>query len=86
MGFTSELLFSEESNLNPAAFMCYANSGAEKSDHRICHNGIAAAVSSILVCMMLLIFDTFIPCLNKMVCLECMHVIRYNRLGKTLTI
>ncbi|XP_065905153.1 uncharacterized protein [Dysidea avara] len=66
VGFTSELLFSEESNLNPAAFMCYANSGAEKSDHRICHNGIAAAVSSILVCMMLLIFDTFIPCLNKM--------------------
>ena len=81
VGFTSELLFSKESDLNFATVICYANSGAEKSDHRICHNGIAAAVSSILVCMMLLIFDTFIPCLNKMVCLNlCMHAVEYARM------
>jgi len=65
--YTTELLFTDSDPLSPSVAICYLNDAAQKSDHRICHNGIAAAVSSILICMMLLTFDTIIPCLNRSV-------------------
>ena len=63
----SEAAFTSSEPIVPSAIICYNNGGAFKSGHRICHNGLAAAITSILMCMMLLIFDTFIPCLNKLV-------------------
>jgi len=65
--YTTEVLFTRSDPIFPSAEVCYLNDAAQKSDYRICHNGIAVAVSSILICMMLLTFDTIIPCLNKSV-------------------
>jgi len=65
--YTTELSFTSAEPIIPSRLICYANGGAEKSDHRVCSNGIAAAISSILVSMMLLMFDAFIPCLDKTV-------------------
>ena len=65
--YTTELGFTSSEPILPSAAICYVNYAALKSDHRICHNGVAAAVSSILICMMLLTFDAIIPCLNRSV-------------------
>jgi len=59
--------FTQTKEIVPSRLICYANGGAEKSSHRVCSNGIAAAISSILVSMMLLMFDAFVPCLDKTV-------------------
>ena len=67
VGYTSELAFTNAEPMIPSRYICYSNPGAYQSGHHICNNGVAAAVSSILVCMMLLNFDVFIPCLDKMV-------------------
>ena len=72
-GFISEAAFTSSDPIVPSAIICYNNGGAFKSGHRICHNGLAAAIASILVCMMLLIFDAFVPCLNRMVSLDMFH-------------
>ncbi|XP_065914573.1 uncharacterized protein [Dysidea avara] len=66
VGYTSELAFTNAEPMIPSRYICYSNPGAYQSGHHICNNGVAAAVSSILVCMMLLNFDVFIPCLDKM--------------------
>jgi len=73
--YISELTFTSTYPTTPlrtpsASSVCYDNPAAAQSGHRICLNGVAASVSSILVCMMLLTFDAFIPCLNKMVSLS----------------
>ena len=47
--------------------ICYANPNAVDSSYRICNSLVGAAISSIMVCMMLMIFDVFIPCVDKMV-------------------
>ena len=68
--YTTEVGFTSSDPIYPSRDICYFNGGAQKSGHRICHNGIAAAVSSILICMMLLTFDAIIPCLNRSVSID----------------
>ena len=57
----------EPSVVTKVSTICYGNPAAEHSDHRICSSLIAAAISSIMVCMVLMIFDAFIPCVNNTV-------------------
>ena len=64
--YTAELVGTRADPIVPSTVICFGNQYKE-SAHRVCKNGIAAAISSILVCMMLLMFDVFIPCLDKMV-------------------
>ena len=65
--YTTEITFPSTDNAGAVYAICYANPKAEHSGHRICHSLMAAAISSIMVCMVLMIFDVFIPCLDKMV-------------------
>ena len=68
--YTTEVGFTNSDPIFPSTAICYHNGRAQNSGYRICHNGVAAAVSSILICMMLLTFDTIIPCLNRSVSTE----------------
>ena len=61
------LVATEPSVVAKVSAICYVNPAAEHSDHRICSSLIAAAISSIMVCMILMIFDAFIPCVNNTV-------------------
>ena len=61
--YTSSTYYS----FDPVAEICYNNPIAKESGHRICHSLMATAISSIMVCMMLMIIDLFIPCVNTMV-------------------
>ncbi|XP_065896346.1 uncharacterized protein [Dysidea avara] len=63
--YTAELVGTQADPIVRSTVICFGNQYKE-SAHRVCKNGIAAAISSILVCMMLLMFDVFIPCLDKM--------------------
>ena len=65
--FTTEITFGDTDVDGAAGSICYLNPKAEHSDSRICFSLVAAAISSIMVCMMLMIFDTLIPCVNTMV-------------------
>ena len=76
--YISELRFTTANAIYPSTAICYDNPAAEHSDYRICHNGIAAAVSSILVCMVLLILDLFIPCLDKVVGMQCRVCVHFG--------
>ena len=62
--YTTEITFQ---STHKASSVCFTNPGAEKSDARICHSLMGVAISSILVCMVLMIFDVFIPCLDTKV-------------------
>ena len=67
IAYTTEIT-SGHTNSDKAAFLiCYDNPRARHSDHRICHSLMAEAIASILISMMLMNFDVFIPCINKMV-------------------
>ena len=47
--------------------ICYENPKAVHSGHRICHSLFGTAISSILVSMILMIFDVLIPCVDTKV-------------------
>ena len=47
--------------------ICYDNPRAKLSGNRICHSSYAAAISSIMLCVVWMIFDAIIPCVDKMV-------------------
>ena len=72
--FTVELTYTNtDRDLCVSQVICYGNPHTLSSGHRICHNGIAAAVSSILACMILLLFDVFVPCVHYKV-----NIIQYT--------
>ena len=65
--FTSEITFGGtevDQSSNP---ICYDNPKAEHSGTRICLSLVATAISSIMVCMMLIIIDVLVPCVDTMV-------------------
>ena len=65
--YTTEITYRSTDSAYAVSEICYGNPKAEKSGHRICHSLMATAISSIMVCMMLMIFDVFIPCVDIMV-------------------
>ena len=65
--YTTEITYSNTDSANAAYLICYDNPKALTSGHRICHSLMGAAISSIMVCMVLMIFDVFIPCVDTMV-------------------
>ena len=80
--YTTEITYSipnadRLSSAYAAGVICYANPKAEDSGHRICHGLMGAAISSIMVCMMLMIFDVFIPCVDTMVVLSVYYIRSY---------
>ena len=65
--FTAEITYGE-TDVDYATYgICYYNPKAIHSGHRICFSLLASAISSIMVCMVLMILDVFIPCVEKMV-------------------
>jgi len=89
VSYTVELTYVQPTNndfdIVASNLICYENPHTMSSGHRICHNGVAAAVSSILVCIILLIIDAFIPCVHDKVCvlentkcLKCIYIIPSN--------
>ena len=65
--YTTEITFASTDSAYVAGHICYQNPKAETSGHRICHSLMGTAISSILLCMVLMIFDVFIPCVDTMV-------------------
>ena len=65
--YTIEIRFASTDSAGAAYLICYDNPKALASGHRICYSLMATAISSIMVCMMLMIIDLFIPCVNTMV-------------------
>ena len=61
--FTTELIHGKTQVDEAASSVCYYQRG----DIHICIGLVAVAISSIMVCMMLMILDVLIPCVNKMV-------------------
>ena len=65
--YTTEITFSSTDSASAAGQVCYNNPKADDSSHRICHSLMGVAISSIMLCMALMIFDVFIPCVDPMV-------------------
>ena len=65
--YTIEITFQSTDGAYAASLVCYRNPKADKSGFRICLSLMGVAISSILVCMVLMIFDVFIPCVNTKV-------------------
>ena len=65
--YTTEITYPRTGSAYAAHFVCYHNPKADKSGFRICLSLMGVAISSILVCMVLMIFDVFIPCVNTKV-------------------
>ena len=65
--YTTELIFPRTDSALVGNSVCYRNPKAEIRGPRICHSLMGAAISSIMVCMVLMIFDVFIPCVDTMV-------------------
>ena len=65
--YTTEITFASTDSAGAARQVCYQNPKAETSGHRICHSLMGVAISSIMLCMVLMIFDVFIPCVDPMV-------------------
>ena len=65
--YTTENKIASTDDAYAANLICYHNPNAKESGHRICHSLMATAISSIMVCMVLMIIDVFIPCVDKMV-------------------
>ena len=75
--YTTEITYSNADRLSSAyaaGVICYHNPNAKDSGHRICHGLMGAAISSIMVCMVLMIIDVFIPCVNTMVVLSVYYI------------
>ena len=47
--------------------VCGHKEGDEYRGDRVCNNGVAAAVITVIVCVMLLIIDMLVPCFNTSV-------------------
>ena len=62
--YTTEITFARTDSASAARSICYDNPKDQTSSPRICHSLMGVAVSSILVCMVLMILDVFIPCVN----------------------
>ena len=62
--YTTEITFARTDSATAASSICYNNPKAQTSSPRICHSLMGVAISSILVCMVLIILDVFIPCVN----------------------
>ena len=62
--YITEISFGSSSSADAVYQVCYENPKAETSGHRICNSLMGVAISSILVCMVLMIFDVFIPCVD----------------------
>ena len=65
--FTAEITYGQTDVHYATYGICYYNPKAIQSGHRICFSLLASAISSIMVCMVLMILDVFIPCVEKMV-------------------
>ena len=65
--YTTEITFPSTDSARAADRVCFGTPKTEKSGNRICHSLMGVAISSILVCMVLMIFDVFIPCLDTKV-------------------
>ena len=65
--YTTEITTPSTHSAGAVYLICYGNPKAETSGHRICHSLMATAISSIMVCMMLMIIDLFIPCVDTKV-------------------
>ena len=65
--YTTEITFANTDSATAARLICYGNPKALTSSPRICHSLMGVAISSILVCMVLMILDVFIPCVNTKV-------------------
>ena len=65
--FTAEITYGQTDVHYATSRICYYNPKAIHSSHRICFSLLASAISSIMVCMVLMILDVFIPCVEKMV-------------------
>ena len=67
VAFATEITFGSTDVDRTARTICFDNPKAKNSGVRICCSLIAAAFSSIMVCMVLMIFDVLIPCVDAMV-------------------
>ena len=66
--YTTEFTLASGAGNNHGVYqICYENPTAEDSGHRICLSLMATAISSIMVCMVLMVLDVFIPCVDSMV-------------------
>ena len=65
--YTTEINYPRTDSANAAYQICYYSPKTAYSGPRICNSLMGAAVSSIMVCMVLMIFDVFIPCVDTMV-------------------
>ena len=65
--YTTEIISARTDSATAAYLICYRNPKALTSGPRICHSLMGTAISSIMVCMMLMIFDVFIPCVDTRV-------------------
>ena len=65
--YTVEITFGITTSAADAGKICYDNCEAKTSGWRICFSLMGVAISSIMVCMVLMIFDVFIPCVDMKV-------------------
>ena len=68
--YTTEIsiyTFQSTNSAYAAHLICYDNPKAETSGFRVCLSLMGVAISSILVCLVLMILDVFIPCVNTKV-------------------
>ena len=65
--YTTEIIVPRTDSATAADIICYNNPKAETSGPRICNSLMGVAISSIMVCMVLMIFDVFIPCVDTKV-------------------
>ena len=65
--FTTEITFGNTDVDHVAKKICSSNPRAKISGGRICLSLVATAITSIIICVVLMIFDVFIPCVDKMV-------------------
>ena len=65
--YTTEITFPTTDSDEVASDICNYNPKGVASGPRVCHSLMGVAISSILVCMILMIFDVFIPCVDTKV-------------------
>ena len=65
--FTADIRFGNTDVDHVAEKICYGNPRAKISGGRICLSLVATAITSIIICVVLMIFDVLIPCVDKMV-------------------
>ena len=65
--YTTEITFRRTDSVKAAYDVCNFYPNTATTNQHACLNLMSVAISSILVCMVLMILDVFIPCVNTKV-------------------